>query len=100
MYLRVVQFSLGPGKRSAAEGVANKVIPPIRKQPGCLRAEFYLDEAKGDYGFIVLWASKQTADASYPIIYPILTSAVDAAGANGTLKIYTHEVYEPQQAMA
>ena len=96
MYIRLVQFSLGQGKRSAAEAVADKVIPAIRRQPGCERAEFFLDDAAGDYGFIVLWASRQAADASYPVIYPILTSAVDAAGGQGTLTIRTHEIYEPK----
>ena len=96
MYLRLVQFSLGAGRRSAAEGVADQVIPTIRKQPGCDRAEFFLDESAGAYGFIVLWASKQAADASYPIIYPILSSAVEAAGGKGTLDIRTHEIYQPK----
>jgi len=41
MYVRLVQFKLGSGKRSAAEAVADKVIPAIRKQPGCDRSEFY-----------------------------------------------------------
>ena len=27
MNLRLVQFSLGPGKRSAAEAIADKVVP-------------------------------------------------------------------------
>ena len=97
MYIRLVQFKLGQGKRSAAEAVADKVIPAIRKQPGCERAEFYLDDAAGDYGFIVLWASRQAADASYPVIYPILTSSVDSAGGAGTLNIRTLEVYEPKK---
>jgi hypothetical protein len=96
MYLRLVQFKLGQGKRSAAESVADKVIPPIRLQPGCERTEFFIDENSDTYGFIVLWASKQAADTSYPIIYPILTSAVDAAGGRGTLNIRTLEVYEPK----
>jgi quinol monooxygenase YgiN len=97
MYIRLVQFSLGQGKRSAAQSVADKVIPAIREQPGCERAEFYLDDGSGDYGFIVLWASRQAADASYPLIYPVLTSAVDAAGGDGSLSIRTHEIYEPKK---
>ncbi len=97
MYLRLVQFHLGSGKRSAAEAVADVVIPTIRKQPGCERAEFFLDEAAGEYGFVVLWASKQAADNSYPVIYPLLTSAVDTAGGKGTLSIRTLQVYEPMK---
>jgi quinol monooxygenase YgiN len=96
MVLRLVQFSLGTGKRSAAQAAADKVIPAIRKQPGCERAEFFLDDAMGAYGFVVLWASRQAAEASYPIILPILNEAVDAAGGKGTLTIRTHEVYQPK----
>jgi hypothetical protein len=88
---------LGQGKRSAAEAVADTVIPAIRKQPGCERAEFYLDDADGLYGFIVLWESKQAADASYPAIYPLLASSVEAAGGKGTLNIRTLAVYEPKK---
>jgi quinol monooxygenase YgiN len=96
MYLRLVQFKLGKGKRSAAETAADKIIPAIRSQPGCERAEFFLDDAAGEYGLVVLWASKQAADASYPLIYPLLTSAVEAAGGDGSLSIRTLEVYEPK----
>jgi hypothetical protein len=97
MYIRLVQFTLGKGKRSAAEAVADKVIPAIRKQPGCERAEFFVDDAAGEYGLVVLWASRQAADASYPVIFPLLTSAVDAAGGKGTLNIRTLEGYEPKK---
>jgi quinol monooxygenase YgiN len=96
MYIRLVQFSLGAGQRSAAEAVADKVIPAIRMQPGCERAEFYLDDESGDYGFIVLWTSKKAADDSYQVIYPIFSSAVAAAGVKGTPSIRTLEVYEPK----
>jgi hypothetical protein len=97
MLLRLVQFSLGAGMRQSAEAVADQVIPPIRRQPGCIKAEFFLDDAKGVYGFIVLWESHQAADASYPVILPILSSAVEAAGGKGTLDIRTHEIYEPKK---
>ena len=95
MYLRLVQFSLGSGKRSAAEIVANKVIPRIRLQPGCERAEFFVDDAAGDYGFIVLWASKQAADAAASVITPILIPAVAVAGGSPSIRLF--EVYEPKK---
>jgi quinol monooxygenase YgiN len=92
MYLRLVQFSLGAGRRSA-----DKVIPAIRARPGCVRAEFFVDDATGDHGFIVLWASKKAADDAHPVISPILATAVDAAGAKGAPNIRTLEVYEPKK---
>ena len=95
-YVRLVQFSLGTGKRPAAEAVADKVIPIIRKQPGCERAEFFMDDEAGDYGFVVLWASKQAADDSYQIVYPIFSAAVAVAAVKGAPSIRTLEVYEPK----
>jgi hypothetical protein len=36
MYIRLVQFSLGKGKRPAAEAIADKIVPAIRAK-GCDR---------------------------------------------------------------
>lgn len=95
MYVRLVQFKLGSGKRSAAEAVADKVIPAIRKQPGCDRSEFFVDDAAGEYGFFVLWASRQAADAAASVITPILMPALAAAGGAASIRLF--EVYEPKQ---
>ena len=97
MYLRLVQFSLGAGSRSAAEAVADKVIPAIRARPGCVRAEFFVDDDTGDHGFIVLWESREAAHQAHAVISPILMSAVDAAGARAAPNIRTFEVYEPKK---
>jgi hypothetical protein len=93
MYIRLVQFNLGTGKRSAAEAIADKIVPAIRAQQGCDRCEFIADEAAGDYGIVVLWESKQAADAAALVISPILMPAL--AGAKGT-SIRLFEVYEPK----
>ena len=95
MNIRLVQFNLGPSTRSAAEAVADKIVPAIRAQPGCERAEFFADDAAGDYGFVVLWASKQAADAATTVISPMLMPAL--AVAKGTPSIRLFEVYEPKQ---
>lgn len=94
MYIRVVQFSLGSGKRAAAEVIADKIVPAIRAQHGCERCEFITDDATGDYGMVVLWASKEDADASYSVINPMLQTALGEAGAKGT-SIRLFGVYEP-----
>ena len=96
MYIRMVQFSLGTGKRLAAEAVADQLIPAVRKQPGCERAEFHMDDEAGEYGFIVLFASKKAAEDAYPVIFPIFSAAIVAAGAIGKPSIRTLEVYQPK----
>ena len=97
MNIRLVQFSLGPGKRSAAEAIADKVVPSIRAQPGCERCEFFADYEAGDYGIVVLWASKQAADAAASVISPILTPALAETQRTAESR-RLFEVYEPKQA--
>lgn|SRR5574341_262978 len=96
MYIRLVQFSLGSGKRSVAEAIADQIVPAIRAQKGCDRCEFITDDVAGDYGIVVLWASQEAAQAAYAVINPILQSVLSAAGARGTsLRLF--EVYEPKK---
>jgi quinol monooxygenase YgiN len=96
MYVRLVQFSLGTGKRPAATAVADKIVPAIRGQKGCDRCEFITDDSAGDYGIVVLWASKEAAEAAYEVINPMLQPALSEAGAQGT-SIRFFEVYEPKK---
>src|SRR5258708_21139342 len=80
--VRLVQFNLGAGQRSAAQAIANKIVPEIRAQQGCERCEFFADDSTGDYGLVVLWESHQAADAAAMLITPILMPAL--AGAKGS----------------
>ena len=95
MNIRLVQFSLGPGKRSAAEKIADKVVPAIRARPGCERAEFFADNEAGDYGILVLWTSKQAADSASSVIGPILMPALAEAKAESSIRLF--DVYEPKK---
>ncbi|MDA4132333.1 MAG: antibiotic biosynthesis monooxygenase [Thaumarchaeota archaeon] len=95
MNIRLVQFSLGPGKRAEAEGLADKVVPAIRARQGCERAEFFADYEAGDYGIVVMWASEQAADAAASVIGPIMSQAM--AQAKGMADIRLFDVYEPKK---
>lgn len=95
MNLRLVQFNLGSGKRASAEAIADKIVPAIRMQPGCDRCVFFADDATGDYGLVVLWASKREADAAAEVIGPMMSSALGQAKATGDSR-RLFEVYEPQ----
>jgi quinol monooxygenase YgiN len=97
MNLRLVQFSLGPDKRAAAEAIADRVVPEIRAQSGCERCEFFADHETGDYGLVVLWASKEAADAAATVISPILTTALADAGKTAESR-RLFEVYEPKES--
>jgi len=95
MNVRLVQFSLGPGKRSVAEAIADKVVPAIRVQKGCDRCEFFADNEAGDYGIVVLWTSKEAADAASSVIGPILRPALTEAKAAPNIRLF--DVYEPKK---
>jgi hypothetical protein len=95
MNFRLVQFSLGPGKRSVAEAIADEVVPAIRAQQGCDRCEFFADYEAGDYGIVVLWASKQAAEAAASVISPILTPLlVEAKKTAESRRLF--DIYEPK----
>ncbi len=97
MYVRLVQFSLGSGKRSEAEAIADQIVPAIRGREGCERCEFITDDAAGEYGILVLWESLPAAKAAYEVINPMLQLALSRAGAQGT-SLRMFEVYEPKRA--
>jgi hypothetical protein len=95
MNLRLVQFNLGPGEQVQAEAIADRVVPLIRSQHGCEQATFFADHQTGDYGFAVLWASRQDADAAAAVVSPVLTPALASAKASGDNR-RLFEVYEPR----
>ncbi|MCX6022429.1 MAG: hypothetical protein NTZ05_12010 [Chloroflexi bacterium] len=94
--IRLVQFSLGPNRGAEAKAVADKIVPAIRAQQGCERCEFFADDEAGDYGIVVLWASKQAADAASSVISPMLMPALAGAGTKGAPNIRLFAAYEPQ----
>jgi hypothetical protein len=93
--LRLVQFTLAAGQAQAAHDIADRVVPVIRKQPGCDRAEFFGEETSGEYGIAVFWSTRQAAEAAAPVISPILTPLLAAAQRTGeTRRLF--DVYEPR----
>ncbi len=94
MNLRLVQFSLGSGQRTAAKAIADKVVPAVRAQQGCDRCEFFADNETGDYGLVVLWVSRQAADAGAAVIGPVLMPALAEAKASHNIRLF--DVYDPQ----
>ena len=95
MYVRIVRFTLEPGSRSTAEKLADEIVPAIRAQNGCNKCLFLTDDDAGDYGFIVLWDSKEDAGAAAAVIGPRLTKALaDITEVPDSRQLF--EVYEPK----
>lgn len=72
MYVRLVRFSFGPGKRAVAQALADDLVPAIREQPGCQSAVAFGDDQDGEYGLLVRWDSREHADAAAAVIGPRL----------------------------
>lgn len=94
MYLRLVRITLEPGSRTDAQTFANEFVPAIRAQNGCNKCVFFADDSTGDYGIMVLWNTKEDADAAAPVIGPRLAQALSEITDNpADIKLF--EVYEP-----
>ncbi len=72
MFVRIVRFTFGPGKRAAAQAIADDLAPKIAAQPGCHDVKVFGDDSEGEYGLYVLWDSQANADAAAQIIRPQL----------------------------
>ena len=94
MYLRLVRISLEPGSQSNAHNLANEFVPAIKEQNGCSECVFFADDNTGDYGIVVLWNTREDADAAAPVIGPRLAQAI-AEFTDEPANIKLFEVYEP-----
>ncbi len=94
MYARIVLFTLGSGMRSTAEKIADELIPAIKAQQGCDAAMSLIDDEAGEYGLVVLWASKEDAEVAAKVMGPRLRSALEGV-ATEPPTIRLMEVYEP-----
>ena len=64
MYVRLVRFKFGPGKRAAAQALADNLVPAIHEQAGCQSVAVFGDDQDGEYGLLVRWDTREHADAA------------------------------------
>ena len=95
MYLRLVRITLEPGARSTAQNLADEFVPAIKAQNGCNECVFFADDNTGDHGIIVLWNSKEDAEAASGVIGPRLNQAISEV-SDEPANIMLFEVYEPK----
>jgi hypothetical protein len=55
-----------------AQALAEEVAPLIEAQPGCKGVTVFGDDADGQYGLFVLWASEAEANAAAQVVRPKL----------------------------
>ncbi|NIN95535.1 MAG: hypothetical protein GTN93_10590 [Anaerolineae bacterium] len=95
MYANQVMFTLGPGKRSTAEKLVDQFAPAIGSRKGIKSATFLADETVGEYGALVLWESKEDAEAAFEALFPQLQKAL-AGIVQGQPVRRLFEVLEPK----
>jgi quinol monooxygenase YgiN len=94
MYIRLVNFKLKPGNKSEVMKIADEFVPAIKSQKGCADCRFIMDEETSEYGFVVLWKTKQDADAASDIIGPRLIPKINKISVE-PVKIHLYQAYEP-----
>ncbi len=95
MYASLVMLTLGPGKRSTGEKLADQFAPALKTLKGFKRVTFLGDEAVGEYGSLSLWESREDVEAAAAVIGPQLEQAVSGI-AKGPPTRRFFEVYEPK----
>ena len=92
MYIRLVQFNLGPRNEAAAKELADTCLPKIRAQKGCQSVVMIMDDEAGDYGLVIHWHTEADANAAAQVIGPQLMPAIaKIATAEASVRLY--EVY-------
>lgn len=97
MYARVLRFTLAGGKtRDDATALADQTDPIYKSLKGFVSATYMiLDEAKGEYGSVTLWKTKEDAEAAGEKLAENFREH-HADKVAGPLDIKTAEVYEPR----
>lgn len=92
---RLMIMNMGPGKRDAATALADAAYKMSSAMPGFVSATYLIiDEDKGDYGSLTVWASAADAAAAGEKLTPWLQ---EQAGDKLTAppRILGAEVYQP-----
>jgi hypothetical protein len=88
-------FTLGPGKRSTAEKLLGQFAPAIRTRKGFKSVTFLGDHTVGEYGALVVFESKEDADATFEALFPQLQQAVAGIAESAPIR-RLFEVLEPE----
>ena len=95
MYAALTTLNLGPNMRSAGEKTADQFFSAVKNMKGFKGATFFGDIEAGSYNTLVLWESKEDAEAAFSILGPKTQQALgNSLKAPPTRGIF--EVYQPK----
>ena len=95
MYANLITFTLGPGKRPVAEKLVAQFAPALKARDGFKSQTFLGDDVPGEYSALVVFESREQAQATFEAMFPqlkqALTGIVQGEPSRGLL-----EVIEPK----
>ena len=97
MYARLILFKLEPGSGSAAEKIADQFAPLLKSRKGFKNATFISDDEAGEYGNLVLYESKEDAEAAAEALFPVVQKTLSGI-AKEPPRHPLFKVYEPKRS--
>ena len=76
MYARLVLITIGPGKRETADQLIAGQHAALSAEKGFVRGIYLADDEKGQYGGLILWETKEGAEAAFAKLYPPMQEAI------------------------
>jgi heme-degrading monooxygenase HmoA len=95
MYAALSTFNLGPGMRSTGTKMADQFASAMKAMKGFKGQTYFANPEAGEYMVLVIWESKEDAEAAHAITGPKAKEAMaNILKAPPTWKVF--EVYEPK----
>ena len=95
MYASLTTFKTAPGKRTEAEGLADKLYPIMKAMKGYKSVVYLGDYDNNEYGALYTWETKEDLDAAYSSIQPKLHEMLSPLVIEPPVR-RVFEVYEPK----
>jgi hypothetical protein len=95
MYVRMLNFQTDAGNKAEALEIMDTMIPVIKSQKGCSDCMFIMNETDGRYALLVMWETKENADAAAGVIGPRMLPALNKISKKPVSPLL-YEVYQPK----
>ena len=95
MYSQMLIFKTAPGKRAAAEQMADQSYAALKGIKGFKGVTYFGDLDNNEYGALYLWESKEVLDAVMKEIMPKMQEATNAVAIEPPIR-RIYEIYEPK----
>ena len=95
MYAQFLTFQMGPGKRAAAEKMADDFNLLHKGLKGYKNAIYLGNDTTGEYGSLSIWETPEDIKSAAEILQPELEKALQGI-ADGAPAVHVFEIYEPK----